>query len=82
MQRNKDVQQRSLNLSTKFSQKVLQQDWLNETTKKQLAQVHSEAKQHYNVIQKFGRFPHRNQVLNLKSKLEKKQFILQRKSFT
>ncbi|NEQ77440.1 MAG: DUF924 domain-containing protein [Okeania sp. SIO2C9] len=55
---------------------------MNETTKKQLAQVHSEAKQHYNVIHKFGRFPHRNQLLNRKSKLEETAFLLQRKSFT
>ncbi|NES05564.1 MAG: DUF924 domain-containing protein [Okeania sp. SIO2F4] len=50
---------------------------MSETTKKQLTQIHSEAKQHYDVIQKFGRFPHRNQVLNRKSTVEEKQFLQQ-----
>jgi len=71
----KDVQQHSLNLSAEFSKKVLQQTWLSDATKKQLAQVYPEAKQHYNVILHLGRFPHRNRILNRKSTVEEEQFL-------
>ena len=33
------------------------------------------ALRHYDVIQKFGRFPHRNTILNRKSTVEEKEFL-------
>ena len=75
----KAVQHRSLSLSAQFAKEVMQQSWLSEVTKKQLAQVYPEAKQHYDVIKCFGRFPHRNRVLKRKLTTEEKQFLQQKK---
>jgi uncharacterized protein (DUF924 family) len=74
---NRDIQQRSLDLSAEFANEVLQQNWLSETTKQQLAQVYPEAQQHYNVIHHLGRFPHRNRILDRVSTLEEKRFLSQ-----
>ena len=72
-----DVQVRSLNLSAQFAQEVSQLTWLSPKTRQQLAQVHSEAQQHYDVVRAFGRFPHRNRVLGRESTPEEKQFLQQ-----
>ncbi|NER82279.1 MAG: DUF924 domain-containing protein, partial [Leptolyngbya sp. SIO1D8] len=72
---DKAVQDRSLSLSEQFSEEVLRQSWLSETTQKQLAQVYPEAKQHYDVIHFWGRFPHRNRVLNRESTLKEEKFL-------
>ncbi len=71
------VQQRSLDLSTQFAQNVSQLAWLSPKTRKQLAQVQPEAQQHHDVVQMFGRFPHRNGVLGRESTLAEKQFLQQ-----
>ena len=72
-----EVQVRSLDLSAQFAQDVSQLNWLSPKTRQQLAQVHTEAQQHYDVVRTFGRFPHRNPVLSRKSTPEEKQFLQQ-----
>ena len=63
------IQEKSVKLYANLAEVV------HETVKASFQEFHKYAKMHLDVIKEFGRFPHRNAILNRKSTPEEEAFL-------